>query len=1234
MIKGTRVGQAYVSLVIDGDGMDEEIVHSVEDAAPGVEKAGEEHGKRYGEGFDRESGKVLHDEGRWEPVGKDAEKAGEKAGDDFGKGADRRLRDRFRGIGDSVGQALSDRLASKSKSVQNGIERSFGDDEFFRRLGAHIGGSMVNAINHAVLDEGGRGDNPIGALFDRLMNDGVSGNAAEKAGRALGKRMSKGVGDEAEKSLGDTIGKIFGKGSRNNFVNIVGSIAGGSVTGIEKLSSSVVKLFQSFGNGDATRNLGRIGTLFRDASLAFREGFSLAAQSGDILGGVIKGLVGAVQSVASSFKDAATQAEGMGAAVAESAAASANPVGLISLAATIAAVSIAAGLLITLINGLVAAITALTASITSGLIAALTIGAAGFTALGAAAGLTLIAFKSMDDAQKKALKDSFQPLHAEIVGIGQDMLTKLVPAFGAWSHNLQVALAFVKPLADVMGGAFARAGKILTASLSGPGFQMFLAELTQTLPGIVTNLTHAFGQFSNAMLAVFTPLLPYVLQFSQYLNNAANTFARWAESAKGQRSISDFFSRAVSSLHSIWNLLGSVGSLLKAVLFNNDAQKTGNSIFDSLSNNIDKFVKYLNNHKGAVKKWFTEGKDFADSLGNAIVGITQSLQTLNDPSTMSAIKDVTGALKDMAGVISAMLGPAAHLGTLVHAIGSVGGAIGGAVKGTGKGITDGIKGLANLGKPPVGGVGRISVSPRTSVSGNDVQNLDITDLILQRNGTPTTPSTKNTGDTISGLINSGNNALAHTTTKGSSSSSTKKAAAKKKVKFRLTPQEQKLLHQAMVQSAGPSVRAQMLSDLLATNGDVSTALLAAGGLTDGTSVTSSLQSQIDALSSTGQSAVDSARSALGSAASSLSSATNKKDAAKAVKQVRAAQKDLKAAQEEQGKINRAQGILTAQAQQNNKAATDALSRLDVTKNSLADFSSLVQQLLTQNSTLTDFAAARGVLAQKIQDANTALQNAIQLRDSYKTQIADSIKAFGALTTAQASSLNGITQALSGGDIVNNLQDRLQKIKDFQSNINTLIAQGASNDVIKQILDAGVDGGSDFASALAKGGVAAVQQVNDLTSQISAAGDALGQQASTRLYQAGVDTAQGFLDGLTSLDTQLAAAANSLGLQIAAQVKQALGIASPSKVAMSLMGYVGDGMAIGLDDQHTKVGAAADRLASRVAVSPEVARYAAAQGQSPTVSGNGQKLRDVNVYTTTEDPVAVAHEVLNEITGRL
>jgi hypothetical protein len=357
---------------------------------------------------------------------------------------------------------------------------------------------------------------------------------------------------------------------------------------------------------------------------------------------------------------------------------------------------------------------------------------------------------------------------------------------------------------------------------------------------------------------------------------------------------------------------------------------------------------------------------------------------------------------------------------------------------------------------------------------------------------------------------------------------------------------------------------------------------------------------------------------LNSAASELASATDKKSAKRALKEVKAIQATLKLAEQNIARAAAAGKIIAAQS---------VLSE--------ARIQALVFGIATHNATLAEFAEARSRVALKIEDANQKLADAIALRDDYMQSVRDGINAFGALTTAQAQVIDGIEQALTASDITTNLQDRLTKIQKFQDNLRILLSQGLSQEAYKQIIDAGVEGGSAFAQALVTGGIGSVQQVNALTAQISGIADSLGLETSSRLYQAGVDAAQGLVDGLLSLSAQLDAAAVKLGTAIADAVKKALGIASPSRVMIEQMEQVGNGLVIGLSRQREKVGAAATELGSyvRVGSGSKTVTDGTTSGQWDDGSKDA-RFRDLVVLTPTENPKAVAKEVLNEVTGRL
>lgn len=1112
MRRGTRVGQAYVALAVDGSGVNEEIVHSVDEAGPGVEKAGDDHGDRYGEHFSE--GFFSRLKGRLASrFAKDIEPDMQKSGNDSGQSFTKNFLD---GLDDQMMNRIAD------------------------RIGASVGGHMVDALNHAITSKGHDG-NALADLFDRMLNDVVSGN---------GRGGGRGKNTNGLTSLDE---RLLGTNFRNNFLNIIPKIMGGVVRVFDLAGSAVKKFSDNMGQAE------------EGASLFQKVAAGFGTQGAEGAGLFSKGLSAIAES-------------GPGAAVA------------------VIAVAVGASLLVSVLNALLAIVVALVATIASALVGALAVGAGAFAALGTAAGLTVLAVMSMDNAQKKMLASSFRPLHQEAIGLGQVMLRDLTPAFATWSRNLQVALALAKPLADVMGGAMARGGNLLSAALSGPGIRMLIAALTVTLPGIVTHLSGAIGGFINGLAGMFAALMPFVLQFAVYLERVALSFAKWATSAQGQNAIVDFVSRALVALHSLWDFMGAVGGLLAAVFFSRQAQGAGNNIFDSMTNAVRRFTNYIQ-QDNRMQKWFAEGVVFAQALGDTIVSVGKVLQSLNESGVIDGLASIAsiGATavnwwSKLPGLIKDTLVPMKGVADLVGFIGSVMGK--GGNKGGVIGTQSQIDQFNSTLLGPIAGGG--------SVSGNNsaAQIKAQIDAMLA-----------NINSTTSSLQSSGANALANTYQSAGGYMPNPKKPGKPKYKNPYVAFANSLIKQ------GPSVSAQVKNAMLSMNKAAASGIASAAKSTSAADVTSSMDNLMNSLVTGGTEGVNTAQSALNSAAESLASASSKKAAKKALRGVKAAQRDLKAALDNQSKLNRAADILNAQK---------VLSSDNV--------AALLKGIFTTNATLADYAEARSQVAKMLDDANQKLTAAIALRDDYAKQVSDSIKNFGSLLSAQAQTIDGVEQALTANDITTNLQAKLDQMKHFQEDLRLLLAQGLSNDAYKQIVDAGVAQGTTFADALLAGGNGAIQNTNDLVNQINGIADSLGGETSSRLYQAGVDAAQGLVDGLTSLSAQLDSAAYNLGTSIANAVKNALGIASPSRVLRNMMTYVGDGISLGLNDQTAKVSTAAASLSKQIAVTPAYSTPAAAAA----VSGNGQPPAQVNlqITTPTEDPHAVANEVINEVVGRL
>lgn len=1092
------------------------------------------------------------------------------------------------------------------------------------------------------------------------------------AGQVDGRGQS--VSRNKETAVGARVGKMLGAGSRNNAINLIGRSLGGITGLIVKVTKGFAGLFSTFADGMAQAG--------SSASTLAKIGAGFGAVGGRIVA------MGAAMTVAA-------------------------PIVLVALAA----IATGATILVSVLSAAVSMVVALASTVASGLVGALAVGAGAFAAIGIAAGLATMAFRSMTDEQKKQAAATFEPIHAMATGLGQIMIQKMIPAFAAWSKNLQTALALIKPLAEVMGGAFARAGTILTESLSGPGIRMFIDVLGTTLPRIVTNLSKAFGNFLNGVSGVFTAIMPFVQRFSGYLARVSEDFAKWATSTKGQNSITDFVDRALVSLSALWDFIKSVGSLIADLLFDKNGQKAGNSIFKSMENGVRDLATYLGK-EDRLENWFKDGKKFAKALGDTIETVSDILEDLNNSKVIDVFADLASFAETAAdaidkipgsvsGVISALT---PMIGTLQKAWDLIG-----LIKGSGNIGVD-------VGRPGVPGTVPGTSGGPSGTLGNATGDSVITaepepwatDAIprMIKKATEETDKfgrswkrarkdAKDTKDVIDSLIKSGTNALNQTSESngghmldpvsgngsgsndGASGSDPKKK--KKKWKNPYLDYANSILAQAptladeikktMIEARGILAAAlaestKNFADLLSESGtSIMDGLGEAVKSTDVDSVIESLQGIITSVSAGASAALDTAmadgqalmaqatatrdqmvaaaQAAVQAAASDLAGASNKKEAKAALAVLEAAKADLVA-------ITMKGGLLVQEA---NEAANSMLGSAFATKDridaatailaaqSVTDsgrVNNLISGIMDTNSTLADYAEARRIVAERLVEANQSLADAISMRDNYSASVSDSVKAFGSLMTAQAKTLNGIEQALTSGDITENLRDRLAKIKAFQDNLRILLAQGLSDAAYQQLVDAGVESGGAFAQALVNGGQGGISEVNDLTAQIGNAASGLGLAASSHLYQAGVDAAQGLVDGLVSLSGDLDTAAAALGKSIADAIKRELGIASPSKVMYGLMfDNVGDGVVNGLDAAAPKVGAAASRLAGLVAVSPEVATYANSRGTSATadaeVSGNSDTpkwLWTGDIVTPTEDPHAVANEVMNELTGRL
>ena len=219
----------------------------------------------------------------------------------------------------------------------------------------------------------------------------------------------------------------------------------------------------------------------------------------------------------------------------------------------------------------------------------------------------------------------------------------------------------------------------------------------------------------------------------------------------------------------------------------------------------------------------------------------------------------------------------------------------------------------------------------------------------------------------------------------------------------------------------------------------------------------------------------------------------------------------------------------------------------------AAYDEVTKKLKKQHAEMDKLTDKYNKVSAAVKKAQDTLANAIQTRDDYNKQIReqyDDLPKIGADTT------------VSGFE--GDLEKQIEKTKEFMNALQRLRKLGLSDVMYKELLADGIDA-LPFANELLAQGKAGVDHVNDLGKQLDTASTELGKVASTQLYQAGVDAAQGLLKGLQKEQKSLERQMELLADAMVKAIKTKLGIKSPSRVFAEIGGFSAQGVARGLDE---------------------------------------------------------------------
>lgn len=247
----------------------------------------------------------------------------------------------------------------------------------------------------------------------------------------------------------------------------------------------------------------------------------------------------------------------------------------------------------------------------------------------------------------------------------------------------------------------------------------------------------------------------------------------------------------------------------------------------------------------------------------------------------------------------------------------------------------------------------------------------------------------------------------------------------------------------------------------------------------------------------------------------------------------------------------------------------------------------------------------------LEDATEKLGELKQQFDQLKGAVKDNVLEYGKITKIG-------TYGTSVNTLVGQLGRDVAKAEQFSSMLAALKSKGLDPAMISDIAQAGISGGG-FATAqsLMNASPEQVAELNALQQTLTAHAEAAGTTVANAMYKAGLDSAQGLVDGLKAQQEQIKHVMRQIAASMELAIKQALGIASPSKVMHKLGAWTGVGYEEGI---RSKVGAVMSAIHDMVGMPSQVTRsgvtlpgQAIANGLSNNPSGLNATMGGGNVH---------------------
>lgn len=247
-------------------------------------------------------------------------------------------------------------------------------------------------------------------------------------------------------------------------------------------------------------------------------------------------------------------------------------------------------------------------------------------------------------------------------------------------------------------------------------------------------------------------------------------------------------------------------------------------------------------------------------------------------------------------------------------------------------------------------------------------------------------------------------------------------------------------------------------------------------------------------------------------------------------------------------------ITTSQVVKQSKNAASMISSLRDQVKAATDFNANLKKLkslgLNQTSLdnlLSDFLSSGdgSAVAELLKGGKSAVTEV--------NSLVNQLGALGGQTQTVAEKQAATRKAITDG-----LKNQLDQAKKFKSAYNTLSKLGLNDTSLQQLMEQFLStGDASQIQALVAGGKGTVDELNNIMAEMAkvTGGEKSGWAvtAASEMYQAGVDSAKGFLEGLKAQDSELKKQYEKMAKDLLDTVKKTLGIKSPSRK----MGYLAE-----------------------------------------------------------------------------